>query len=47
MLKNPNSEDAHPTPNLWYMAVANSGKAAPKEERIKSLPARTEAAYFG
>jgi len=35
---------AQPTPRLRYVAPAKSGNAAPKMERIKSLPARTLAA---
>ena len=35
---------AQPTPRLLYMADANNGKPAPKDDRIKSFPARTEAA---
>ena len=47
MDKNPSSDDAHPTPKLLYIAAANNGNPAPKLDRIKSLPAKTEAAYSG
>lgn len=43
----PNSELAPPTPNFVYMAFANSGKPAPKLDRKKSFPAKTEAASSG
>jgi hypothetical protein len=39
--------DCLPTPSLLYIADANKGKPAPKEDRMKSLPARTDAAYSG
>jgi hypothetical protein len=45
--KNPRRELAQPTPRFLYIADANNGKPAPKAERMKSLPARTEAAYAG
>lgn len=45
--KNAKRELAQPTPNLVYIAVAKSGNPAPKDDRIKSLPASTLAAYFG
>lgn len=43
----PNNELAPPTPNFVYIAFANSGKPAPKLDLMKSLPAKTEAAYSG
>ena len=45
--KNASKVLAHPTPKFLYMAVAKAGKPAPKELRMKSLPASTEAAYSG
>ncbi len=45
--RNPNKLLAHPIPNLWYIAVANNGKPAPKEDLIKSFPARTLATLSG
>lgn len=46
-VKNPNRLLAHPTPRRAYMAFANSGNAAPNDDRTRSLPAYTEATYFG
>lgn len=34
--RKPKSELAHATPRLLYIAVAKRGKAAPKDDRIKS-----------
>ena len=47
MDKKPSSDEAQSIPSFLYMAVANNGKPAPKLERMKSLPAKTEAAYAG
>lgn len=38
---------AQSTPNLWNIALANNGNPAPKEDLMKSLPARTDAATSG
>ena len=40
-------ELAQLTPKSVYIALAKSGNPAPKAERMKSFPARTEAAYSG
>lgn len=40
-------ELAQLTPSFVYIALAKSGNPAPKAERMKSFPARTEAAYSG
>lgn len=45
--KHPSNVQAQPTPRLRNIWVAKRGKAPPKDDRKKSFPARTEAAYFG
>lgn len=47
MARKPSKLEAQPTPSLSYMALANRGKPAPKEDLMKSLPAKTDAAYSG
>ncbi len=47
ILKNPSKLLAQPIPNLWYIAFAKSGNAAPNELRIRSFPANTDAMYLG
>ena len=38
---------AQPLPRLWYMAVMNSGVAAPSPERMTILAASADATYPG
>lgn len=38
---------AQPLPRLWYIAVMNSGIAAPAPERITVLAASADATYPG
>ena len=43
----PNTEHARPTLKFLKNAVKKSGKPAPTDDRNKSIPANTDAAYFG
>ena len=43
----PNTEHARPTPKFLKNAVENNGKPAPTDDRNRSFPASTDAAYFG
>lgn len=43
----PSTEHACPTPKFLKNAVENSGKPAPTDDRNRSFPANTDAAYFG
>lgn len=45
--KNASVELAQLTPRLLYIALANKGNPAPKADRNRSFPAKTEAAYIG
>ena len=43
----PQTDAAQPLPKLWYIAVMNSGIAAPEPDRITVFAASADATYPG